>query len=346
MSSPAAPLLQYLLQPLRPRLDDAATEDVAINAPGRAWVRHHGAWEGVEVPLSLDDLEEIAILAGSLRQQEVGPRSPLCATELPGGQRLQICVPPAVPNGSLSLTIRVHEQKVAPLADVTRRYHAHDWNKWGRQRTGRNLSEPLAAYDGGDIQRFLDTAVKARLNILVCGATGAGKTTLSKTVISAIPHTRRLITVEDTLELQILQPNVVRLLYSKDDLSGADIASEDLVQAGMRMIPDIFLLQELRDEAAWSYLTAVCSGHPGSVTTIHGRDAADALRRLSLLVKGSDAGRALDREDLLSLISASIDVIIPLEKDDAVTPLIHNVWFAADAARRGETAADLLRAAP
>src|ERR1700739_3454160 len=100
MSSPAAPLLEYLLQPLRPWLDDAATEDVAINAPGRAWVRHHGAWEGVEVPLSLDDLEEIAILAGSLRQQEVGPRSPLCATELPGGQRLQICVPPAVPNGS------------------------------------------------------------------------------------------------------------------------------------------------------------------------------------------------------------------------------------------------------
>ena len=70
MSSPAAPLLQYLLQPLRQWLDDAATEDVAINAPGRAWVRHHGAWEGVEVPLSFDDLDEIAILAGSLRQQE------------------------------------------------------------------------------------------------------------------------------------------------------------------------------------------------------------------------------------------------------------------------------------
>ncbi len=345
MTSAAAPLLEYLLAPLRPWLDLTSVEDIAINEPGKAWVRHRGRWEGVEVPLGLDDLEELAILAGSLRRQEVGVLSPLCATELPGGERLQICMPPAVPSGTVSLTIRVHEQDVAPLSEINRRYLTNDWNKWSVQRRRRNLSEALAAYRAGDLHEFLDLAVKARLNGLLCGSTGAGKTTLSKTIVSAIPHSRRIVTVEDTLELKLLQPNVVRLLYSKDDLAGTDIEAEDLVQAGMRMNPDIFLLQELRDDAAWSYLTAICSGHPGSWTTIHGWDAADAIRRLSLLVKSSPAGRALERDDLLELIAASIDVVIPLEKDSGVLPRVHDVWFVADAAERGQTVADLLMAA-
>jgi type IV secretion system protein VirB11 len=345
MSSPAAPLIEYLLQPLSQWLRDPATEDIAINQPGKAFIRHHGAWEGVDIPLSLDDLEELAILAGSLRKQEVGVLSPLCATELPAGERLQICLPPAVEAGRISLTIRVHEQDVAPISDIPKRYKVNNWNKPKSHRGGRNTAEALAAYDSGDFQVFLEAAVKARLNVLMCGATGAGKTTLSKTVISAIPHTKRLITIEDTIELKILQPNVVRLLYSKDDLSGTNITSEALVQAGMRMIPEIFLLQELRDDAAWSYLTAICSGHPGSITTIHGRSPADALRRLSLLVKSSEAGRSLEREDLISLFNSAIDIIIPLEKDDTVVPDIHDVWFAAAAHRRGESAGTLLAGA-
>ncbi len=345
MASSLVQLLDHLLKPLAPWLTDTAVEDIAINEPGKAWIRHHGAWEGVEIPLGLDDLEEIAILAGALRRQEVGALSPLCATELPGGERLQICMPPAVPSGTISETIRVHEQDVAPISDINQRYLTNEWNKFSVQRRRRNLSKTLAAYRAGDLQRFLELAVEGRLNGLLCGPTGAGKTTLSKTIVSAIPHSRRIVTVEDTLELKLLQPNVVRLLYSKDDLAGTDIEAEDLVQAGMRMNPDIFLLQELRDDAAWSYLTAICSGHPGSWTTIHGRDAADAIRRLSLLVKSSPAGRALERDDLLELISASIDIIIPLEKDSGVLPIVHDVWFVADAAERGETVSDLLIAA-
>jgi type IV secretion system protein VirB11 len=116
------------------------------------------------------------------------------------------------------------------------------------------------------------------------------------------------------------------------------------------MRPDRVLLQELRDDAAWTYLTSICSGHPGSVTTIHGRDASDALRRLFLLVKGSPAGRAMERDAIVELIAASIDVILPLymvspNPDHAARIGIGAVWFAAAAADRGETAGDLLRAA-
>jgi type IV secretion system protein VirB11 len=92
MMSPAAPLLQHLLSPLGPWLQDPATEDIAVNRPGEAWIRQRGAWLRDEVELDGEALEEIAILAGSLRKQEVGALSPLCATELRDGERLQICL--------------------------------------------------------------------------------------------------------------------------------------------------------------------------------------------------------------------------------------------------------------
>lgn len=350
ITSPAAPLLQHLLSPLGPWLQDPATEDIAVNRPGEAWIRQRGAWLRDDVALDGGALEEIAILAGSLRKQEVGALSPLCATELPDGERLQICLPPAVPQGTVSLTIRKHEERVAPLAKLASRYRAHDWNRWRNPRVGRDMTELLALYDTGDLEGFLAAAVRARLNMLLAGRTGSGKTTLSKSVLAAIDPGERLVTIEDTLELTVLQPNAVRLLYSKacpvprhgDGLSGAAADAEALLQASLRMRPDRVLLQELRDDAAWTYVNEVLSGHPGSVTTIHGQGAAQAFRRLFALAKSSPKGAALQDGTLIGLIAAAIDVIVPLEEEGGVFG-IGSVWFAADAARRGETAADLLR---
>jgi len=340
--SPAAPLLQCLLSPLDPWLQDPATEDIAINRPGEAWIRQRGTWLRDDVALDGEALEEIAILAGSLRQQEVGALSPLCATELPDGERLQICLPPAVPQGTVSLTIRKHENRVAPLSKLGSRYRAGDWNRWRNLRASRDMAELTALYDAGDLEGFLAAAVRARLNMLLCGRTGSGKTTLSKSVLAAIDPGERLITIEDTLELTVLQPNQVRLLYSKDRLSGAAVDAEALLQASLRMRPDRVLLQELRDDAAWTYVNEVISGHPGSITTIHGHGASEAFRRLFALAKSSPKGAALQDSTLIGLIAAAIDVIIPLEESGGVFG-IGSVWFAADAARRGETAADLLR---
>jgi type IV secretion system protein VirB11 len=342
MISPAAPLLEYLLTPLDPWLEDPATEDIAINQPGEAWIRQRGAWLRDGVALDGDALEEIAILAGSLRKQEVGALSPLCATELPDGERLQICLPPAVPQGTVSLTIRKHEHSVAPLSKLGSRYRAREWNRWRNLRASRDMTELLALYDAGDLEGFLAAAVRARLNMLLSGRTGSGKTTLSKSVLAAIDPGERLITIEDTLELMVLQPNVVRLLYSKDGLSGAEVNAEALLQASLRMRPDRVLLQELRDDAAWTYVNEVISGHPGSITTIHGHGASEAFRRLFALAKSSRQGAALQDSTLIDLIAGAIDVIIPLEESGGVFG-IGSVWFAADAARRGETAADLLR---
>ena len=340
--SPAAPLLRYLLAPLEEWLRDPVTEEVCINKPGEVWVRQRGAFARHDVPLDLVDCESIAILAGSLRRQEVGPDSPLLATELPGGERLQVCLPPCVPIGTASLTIRKHASSVTPLAVVGGRYRAENWNRWRNLRASRDMTALLALYDAGDLEGFLHASVGARLNMLLCGPTGSGKTTLSKSLIGAIAPAERIITIEDTLELIVTQPNHVRLLYSKEGLSRAKIDANALLEASLRMRPDRVLLQELRDDTAWVYVNEVVSGHPGSITTIHGFGAAEAFRRLFALVKGSPKGAALEDRTLVELLSAAVDVIVPLHESGG-TFGIGSVWFIADAARRGESAADLLR---
>lgn len=346
MGNEAAFQLLHLMQPLAGWLEDPTTEELCINRPGEVFIRQRGVFCHAPVPLNLADLEDIATLAGALRQQDVGPRNPLCATELPGGERLQICLPPAVPAGTVSLTIRKPGRSVAPLDTITSRYEFGRWNQWQSRETARarDLGELLALYDRGDLEGFLAAAVRARLTILLCGATGSGKTTMSKTLIGAIDPAERLITIEDTLELVIPQPNHVRLLYSKDGIGQARVTAETLLQASLRMRPDRVLVQELRDDAAGTYINEVVSGHPGSITSIHGRDAPQAFKKLFSLVKGSAQFRTWDDGTLIALLATAIDVIIPFENRGS-RYAIGEVWFAADATRRGSSAADLLKAA-
>jgi type IV secretion system protein VirB11 len=346
MAGEAAAQLNFLMGPLAQWLNDPSTEELCINRPGELFVRQRGQFRREIVPLDYFDLEDIATLAGALRKQDVGPRNPLCATELPGGERLQICMPPSVPAGTMSMTIRKPGSSVSPLASVTGRYQTGRWNKWeGRKETVmRDYGELLALYDAGDLHAFLEKAVQAKLTILLCGATGSGKTTMSKTLIGAIPPEERLITIEDTLELVIPQPNHVRLLYSKDNIGLSRVTAESLLQASLRMKPDRILLQELRDDAAWTYINEVVAGHPGSITTIHGSNPEQAFKRLFALVKGSPQGGQWDDQTLMSFLASAVDLIVPFHNEGAFYE-IREVWFAADAKRRGETASNLLMAA-
>ncbi|MCZ4093203.1 P-type DNA transfer ATPase VirB11 [Sinorhizobium psoraleae] len=344
MQTEADPQLRFLLKPVLRWLEEPRTEEVAINGPGEAFVRQAGGYTRYPLPLTYDDLEDIAILAGALRKQDVGPRSPLCATELPNGERLQICLPPAVPSGTVSLTIRRPNSRVPELKEVASRYDASRWNQWrSRERRQAEQDEQiLQHYDRGDLVGFLHACVTARLTMLLCGHTGSGKTTMSKTLIGAIPPHERLITIEDTLELVIPHENHVRLLYSKDGVGVGSVTAEQLLQASLRMRPDRILLGEMRDDAAWAYLSEVVSGHPGSISTIHGADPAQACKKLFSLVKSSSQGAALENRTLIDMLSAAIDVIVPFRTYGEVYE-VGEIWLAADARRRGETVTDLLK---
>jgi type IV secretion system protein VirB11 len=339
----ASAQLVYLLKPIMRWLEEPQTEEIAINGPGEVFVRQRGAFSRHAIELDYDTLEDIAILAGALRRQDVGPRSPLCATELPNGERLQICLPPAVPSGTVSLTIRRPGTRVAGIDGVNGRYVTERWNQWGNRKDSRRSREDevLALYEAGDLEAFLAACVRNRMTILLCGATGSGKTTMSKTLIDAIPREERLVTIEDTLELVIPHPNHVRLLYSKSGIGLGGVTAESLLQASLRMRPDRVLLGEMRDDAAWTYLNEVVSGHPGSISTIHGADPVQAFKKLVTLVKGSPHGSTMEDKILVEMLAAAIDVIVPFHSSGA-TYEIGEVWLAADARRRGETIATLL----
>ncbi|NOG73905.1 P-type DNA transfer ATPase VirB11 [Roseicella sp. DB1501] len=347
MNGEAAAQLNFALAPVAPALADPRTEELCINRPGEFFLRQGGRFARHAAPaLDFEALEAVAILAGALRGQRVGAERPLLSTDLPAGHRLQAVLPPAVPPGTVSLTFRRPSDAVAPLAGVAGRYDTSRWNRWEQRREARQAdsAELLARFDAGDVEGFLRGLVLARRNILFCGATGSGKTFLSKTLTAEIPMAERILTIEDALELVVPQPNCVRLLYSKGGLSEGGVTADALLQATLRMRPDRVLLQELRDEAAWVYLNEVMTGHPGSLTTIHGADAPQAMRRLFNLVKGTPQGAAYGDATLMDMLATAVDAIVPL-RSEAGGYAIREVWFADDAARRGETAADLLRVA-
>src|SRR6201999_998495 len=142
----------------------------------------------------------------------------------------------------------------------------------------------------------------------------SGKTTLVKSLIRLIPSEERLITVEDTRELVVPHRNAVHLVYAKDGQGLAKVGPKSLLESALRMRPDRILLGELRDASAFFYLRNVNSGHPGSITTVHADSAALAFEQLTLLVKESEGGRDLAREDVRALLHLLVDIVVQMKR--------------------------------
>jgi type IV secretion system protein VirB11 len=305
---PGEKTLRLLLEPIQPWLDDPCVTDLCINRPDEVWVERLGVWCCHSVPLPFPTLDAIATLAAAMTAQDVGPDKPLCATMLPDGQRVQICRPPAVAPGLLTITIRrpaSFHPTVARLADT---------GLFSVRPDHMALVDRLSATNGEHAQ-FLPAAVAAKKNILIAGATGSGKTTLARALIDAIPDDERLVTIEDTPEWEALpHRNRVALFYSKGDQGMARVTPGDLLVASLRLRPDRVLMQELRDGAAFYYLRGVVAGHPGSITTLHAGSAMGAFDALRLMIREDDAGGKLSDGDVRDILMSHIDVVVHCER--------------------------------
>ena len=315
--------LRLLIEPIQEWLNDPQVTEVCINRPGEAWVEQHGAWQQHDVTaLDFRALDAIATLAAAMTNQDVGPGHPLCATALPDGQRLQVCRPPAVGPGLVSLTIRRPSSFRPTLTALQSKGLFND-------TADRGIGEVslAGAYHASDVRAFLSAAVVARKNILICGATGSGKTTLARALIEEIPAGERLITIEDTPEWDAIpHRNRVALFYSKGDQGSARVRSEDLLEASLRMRPDRVLMQELRDGAAFAYLRGVVAGHPGSITTLHAQSAEGAFDALRLMVRQNSAGATLHDADVRELLSQMVDIVVHCERrSDTFT--VNELWW-------------------
>jgi type IV secretion system protein VirB11 len=333
--------LELTLHALRPLLANPEVTELCINRPREIFLETRAGWFREELPFAdFEWCRRLAKLIANITRQRVDEVSPLLSASLPSGERVQVVLPPATTLGCVAITIRRPADAVWPIEELARRGVFTRVDGAGAPSDDAD-SELLALQAARRYPEFLRLAVRARKNIVVSGATGSGKTTLTKALIREIPADERLVTIEDARELVLDgHPNHVRLFYSKDDQGLARVTPRQLLECCLRMRPDRILLAELRADEAFDYLRNVNSGHPGSITSVHATSAELAFEQLMLLVKQSTAGRALARRDIKSLLYLLVDVVVQcgLERHQRV---IREIWF--DPARKRRRAPGLLR---
>ena len=323
-------VLEHYLKPLRASLDLPGVTELVVNRPGEFALERDGVWSWHEAPeLTEAWLKPLAVAAAAVTSQDVTADLPICSTVLPSGERCQIVLPPAAEH--LSLTLRKAAEPRLDLDDFARA-GLFDAVTVATDDLKPDEIALLALRDAGDWKSFFQAAVGYRRNILISGATGSGKTTFAKGLVRLIPETERLLTIEDARELVVPHRNAVHLLYAKDGQGLAQVGAKQLLESALRMRPDRILLQELRDGTAFFYLRNVNSGHPGSITTIHADSAALAFEQLTLLVKESEGGRDLARDDIRALLHLLVDVVVQMRRVDGKFR-ITEVWYEPERKR-------------
>ena len=324
--------LELTLRSLSPWLADPEVTELCINRPGEAFLETSRGWRREQ--LAFADFEwcrRLAKLVANSTRQRIDEESPLLSASLPGGQRIQIVLPPATSQGCVAITIRRPSDRVWSIEELGQR-GLFSGTRRASDELDATEAELVRLLEARSYESFLRLAVRSRKNILVSGPTGSGKTTCTKALIREIASEERLITIEDAQELVLDDhPNHVRLLYSKDDQGLARVSPKQLLEACLRMKPDRILLAELRSEEAFDYLRNVNSGHPGSITSVHAASAELAFEQLVLLVKQSRAGAQLARADIKSLLFLLIDIVIQfgLEQHQRI---VKEIWY--DPARK------------
>lgn len=305
--------LRSYLAPFAGILARPDVTDIYVNAPEECWAETLGGGIERHAIAGLDEiaLTRLARQIAAYAHQGISREHPLLSAALPGGERVQIIIPPAT-RGGIVLAIRKHVSSDLNLDDyvASGAFEAAQLDP-SRQTTGlgAELGELLRS---GDVAGLLSAAVKGRRNVLISGGTSTGKTTFLNALIQEIPQEERLIFIEDTPELHLHHPNAVALLAPRSALGEALVTAEDLLNASLRMRPDRIILGELRGPEAYTFLRAVNTGHPGSMTTVHADSPEQAIEQIALLVL--QGGTTLRREDIVHYIRSTIDVFVQLSR--------------------------------
>ena len=329
MAGPAAGVyLREFLRPIQAWLDQDNVAEVCVNRPGEVWIEEQGA-RGMtrkEVPaMSKDSLTLLAgqVAAGS--HQSVNARTPLLSAALPTRERIQVVLPPVAIDGG-GFAIRRQVVQRLSLEDYAARgafQRARVTAADHRSPLDLHLAELLAAHEW---QAFLTAAVAGRKNLLIVGGTSTGKTTFFNALAREIPQEERLVSLEDTPELELPQPNVLRMVASKGGQGQAQVTIQDLLEASLRLRPDRILLGELRGSEAYTFLQAVNTGHPGSISTLHADSPRAAFERLTLMVMQANLG--LRRDEILDYVRSVVEVIVQLTRLPNGERIVSEINFA------------------
>ena len=278
------------LGPITPLLLDEEISDILVNTHRQVYVERLGKLE--LTPIAFRDDAHLRLIIDRIISR-VGRRidesTPLVDARLPDGSRMNAIIPPAAIDGPI-LSIRRFRRRALSIEDLL----------------GLGSFTP-------EIAQFLTAAVHARLNMLITGGTGSGKTTLLNILSRYIPDDERIVTVEDSAELQLQQPHVVRLETRPPNIEGkGQITQRDLVRNSLRMRPDRIIVGEVRGDEVLDMLQAMNTGHDGSLTTLHSNGSRDALHRLENLVLM--AGHNLPDRAIREQIASALEIIVHVSR--------------------------------
>jgi len=278
------------LGPLEPLLLDDSINDIMVNGPDHTFVERGGKL--VQVPVRFRDWTHLTNICQRIAAsvgRRVDEASPMVDARLKDGSRVNIIHPPLSIDGP-ALSIRKFSKKPIDFEKLI---------QYG------SLTQPIA--------RILEIAARCRLNIIVSGGTGSGKTTMMNAMSRFIDPAERVITVEDAAELQLQQPHVVRLETRPASLEGkGEVNARDLVRNALRMRPDRIIIGEVRGAEAFDMLQAMNTGHDGSMSTIHANNTRDALSRIENMVQMSSMG--LSPKAIRTQVVAAVNMIVQVER--------------------------------
>ena len=276
--------------PLEKLLEDPEITEIMVNGPDMIYIEREGQITRTRERFTSEEhLRQVIDRIVSRIGRRIDESSPLVDARLADGSRVNAVIPPLAVSGS-TLTIRKFSRDP---------FQVHDLIRFG------TVSPEMA--------ELLDACVQARLNIIVSGGTGTGKTTLLNVLSSFIPSGERIITIEDAVELQLQQEHVVRLEARPPNIEGkGEIAIRDLVRNSLRMRPDRIVVGEVRGGESLDMLQAMNTGHDGSLSTVHANSPRDAIARLETLVLM--AGMELPLRAIREQIASAVDVIVQLTR--------------------------------
>ena len=317
--------LEVYLKPLTSLLSKSGVNEVSINRPCEAWVEKEGDMFKVAIPsYDLRYLKSMAKLIAQATDQKISEENPLLSATLPAGYRIQICFPPACENDTVVMSIRKKSELM---------WNLDDYEKMGAfaNTSTETLKDPNNAIlsklmDENKIKDFLNHAIRCKKNIIVSGGTSTGKTTFTNACIMSIPKIERLISVEDAREIDLSNnPNKVHLLASKGGQGRAKVTTQDLIEACLRLRPDRIIVGELRGSEAFSFLRAINTGHPGSISTLHADTPQMALQQLKLMVM--QAGLGMPPDDIFDYIKNVIDIVVQLKRGAKGRRYVSEIYF-------------------
>jgi pilus assembly protein CpaF len=278
------------LGPLEPLLADPAVSDILVNSPHKIFIERGGKLERANVAFNDNDhvIRVIERIVSSIGRR-IDESSPMVDARLSDGSRVNAVIPPVALDGPL-LSIR---------------------------RFGKVPLRMNALIEKGSLTReiaeMFKMCVRARMNILISGGTGAGKTTLLNALSAFIPEDERIVTIEDSAELLLQQPHVVRMETRPPNIEGrGEITQRDLVKNALRMRPDRIVIGEVRSGEAIDMLQAMNTGHDGSLTTIHANTPRDSLARVETMIQMS--GLRLSEGAMRQQIASAINLVIQVAR--------------------------------